>query len=120
MKMSGSSTSWNWAAFLFTGYWFIYRKMYGIGFAILGANLLFSFFGVINYLLSIGVSIFAGIMGNNLYMKYVDKELYYAKSLPEFQKLPVLSQRGGTNGGALAGAIGAMFILQFIILIVGR
>lgn len=31
MSRNGSNLSWNWAAFFFGPYWFLYRKMYGIG-----------------------------------------------------------------------------------------
>lgn len=31
MEKSGAKASWNWAAFLFSPYWFFYRKLYAVG-----------------------------------------------------------------------------------------
>ncbi|MCH5314725.1 MAG: DUF2628 domain-containing protein [Eubacterium sp.] len=41
---SGKKTSWNWGAFFFTGYYFMFRKMYKEGAMIIALNLAVSFF----------------------------------------------------------------------------
>lgn len=35
LEKTGKRVSWNWAAFLFTPYWFFYRKLYAVGSALL-------------------------------------------------------------------------------------
>jgi hypothetical protein len=41
----GFHASWNWAAFFFTGFWALYRKMYGWAFLWLGAFIVFGVLG---------------------------------------------------------------------------
>lgn len=74
METQNTKITWNWACFLFTGLWLIYRKMYnwfaafilfwiaeGFVLAALGN------FGIIDTLLNIAVSVLMGMYGNYLY-----------------------------------------------------
>lgn len=57
----------NWSAAFFTGWWFIYRKVYLIGILFL----------ILNYIPALGllVNIFAGFMGNKFYFDQMREDL---------------------------------------------
>jgi len=77
IQMSGDKVSWNWAAFLFTSYWLIYRKMYKL-FAIVAALEIFIIPAVAELVTPLGYLTFAtnillGLFGNYLYMNNIDQ-----------------------------------------------
>ena len=109
MKENNKKYSWNWAAFLFGGFWFIYRKMYlyGIG------------FGVISFVLeeltkvswvSWIVSILGGLFGNYIYLNHCNKKLADIVDLDYSDKQSELLKQGGVSIGAV--------ILTFLIIII--
>lgn len=67
-KASGSS-SFNWAAFLFQGWWFLYRKLY----------LLALIFWVASYIPGVGLvtAIIAGLIANKSYFEDAEKKLSF-------------------------------------------
>ena len=77
IQMSGDKVSWNWAAFFFTSYWLIYRKMYKL-FAIVAALEIFIIPAVAELITPLGYLTFAtnillGLFGNYLYMNNIDQ-----------------------------------------------
>ncbi|MBO5453505.1 MAG: DUF2628 domain-containing protein [Clostridia bacterium] len=112
MKSKGNKTSWNWCAFLFSGYWFAYRKMYGIATACLGLNFLFSIIPVIGGLLNLALFICVGIFGNSLYQQYVETELNTAKTTQAFNKLGYINLKGGVSTGAMWASIGIYCVVS--------
>ena len=77
MQMTGDKVSWNWAAFFFTSYWLIYRKMYK-PFAIVAALEIFLIPAAAELIEPIGaltfvLNILIGLFGNYLYMNHIDQ-----------------------------------------------
>jgi hypothetical protein len=65
MKSQNKKTTWNWAAFFFAPFWFMYRKMYGYGFAALGVAFLVSLINApFIAFLSLGGYIIIGLFAN--------------------------------------------------------
>lgn len=115
MTSSGSTASWNWASFFLSTYWCFYRKMYGLGWILLGINLVLKLLGGFGSVVSLAISITLGIKGNNIYMKYVYKEINAAKYMDDYDKQKRLQSKGGTNSGVpIAIAVGIFIIVYFI------
>lgn len=98
MKAQNKKTSWNWPAFLITPYWMIYRKMYAYGAAVLVASFVLSLLGAtVGFLLSLCGYIALGLLGNNIYMNFLEKKAAQAKTMNEPYKAQFLAQSGGVN-----------------------
>lgn len=98
LKLQNKKTSWNWAAFLVTPYWMIYRKMYGYGAGLLGVAFLLSLIGSgFLSLLSLAGYIILGIYGNNIYMKFLENKATQAKAMSEPYKTQFINTNSGTN-----------------------
>ena len=92
------TTSWNWASFFFNSWWFLYRKMYGIGFGIIAFTFIVtSMAPAISTILNIGVSLLSGLFGNILYLKQVQKQLQSVEGMEVDLKQRILLNRGGVN-----------------------
>lgn len=92
------STSWNWAAFFFNSWWFLYRKMYGYGFGIIVASMIISaVIPPLSLIFSIGIAILSGLYGNVVYLKHIQKELISLSSFEEDLKQRLIISRGGVN-----------------------
>lgn len=117
MQNQGKRTSWNWAAFLVSPYWFVYRKMYGWGAAILLLNLFVN--AVLGpgmaLLVYIGIWFAAGILGNSIYMGHLAGKAAQARGMTEPFKSQYLSTCGGVNSAAVWIALGAMLLLGFML-----
>lgn len=115
MKTQNRKASWNWCSFLFTPYWMIYRKMYGYGIAFLGGvffvNIIKSWF--LSFLLFI-LDIIFGILGNNIYMKYLEQKAEQMRTLTGQYKTYFAAKNGGTNTSAVVLAILCFSILLTI------
>lgn len=97
MRMSGKKASWNWSAFIFSGYWALYRKMYVAGFLMMAINYVISFIPVFGDLLSLVFWILVGAYGNRLYLEYVENNLANIRSLDSYEKEKAFKRKGGTN-----------------------
>lgn len=116
MRVKNQKTSWNWCSFLFTPYWFIYRKMYGYGAAVLGGLFILSMFrNPLAYFLLLAVYIAFGIYGNYVYMITLNKKADQLKSIPEQYKAQFISEKGGTNTAAVVlSAVGFLILVSLI------
>ena len=119
------STSWNWAAFFFSSWWFLYRKMYAIGFGIIIADIVIG--TVIPYLsliTSIVIAVISGLYGNIAYLKHIQKQLDSFINMDEDIKQRLILSKGGVNiiipvilaiitigMFLLIGALGAFFFM---------
>ena len=102
MKSQNKKTTWNWVAFFFTPYWFMYRKMYGYGFAALGVAFLVSLFNApIIAFLSLGGYITIGLFANYIYMQWVEKNANQAKTMNEPFRTQFIQKNSGVNSTAL-------------------
>lgn len=116
----------NWAAFLFSGLWLPFRKMYRATFIFFGFILGESIAEEILFVVILGqpevpvtvdrlgsiiISLICGTYGNKWYLSRIRSEIIELKSqgMPEDAYLQSLSRRGGTN---LAAAIGLVTILM--------
>ena len=113
MKSQNKKTSWNWVAFFFTPYWFMYRKMYGYGFAALGVAFLITLINApIFSFLSLGGYIVMGIFANYIYMQWLEKNANQAKTMNEPFRTQFLQKNGGVNSTALT-----LTIIGWVVLI---
>lgn len=98
LKSEGRSASWNWAAFLVTPYWMMYRKMYAYAAAVLAADIIIALIGsAFLSLLAFGGYIVFGILGNTIYMKYLESKATLAKAMREPYKSQFIASNGGVN-----------------------
>ena len=134
---SGLKASWNWSAFLFSGLWLLYRKIYLWFFAywILGASIVcLVIFNVadsskafdIVFYITLAFHLFCGIYGNSIYHKSVNKKIETAKLTLNDDKLleRTLSSEGGTSIGQTASFLSVLtlcvgFIAGAIVIGVG-
>jgi hypothetical protein len=110
--------SWNWPAFLFGGFWLLYRKMYLYFFILLLVGSL-SAIPVIGMFISLAIFIGLGLFGNYLYGKFTYEKLTKLKITANGDKETLRQlafQKGGTSVTAVIIA-GAIYILLIIMLI---
>lgn len=92
------STSWNWAAFFFSSWWFLYRKMYAIGFGIILVTIVIeSFIPYLSLIISIATSVISGLYGNIVYLKHIQKQLDSFRNMDEDIKQRLILSKGGVN-----------------------
>lgn len=117
MKSQGKSASWNWPAFLVTPYWMIYRKMYGLGAAILAADIIISLIGSgFLSLLAFGGYIALGIFGNSVYMRHLERKADQAKAMSELYRATFIAGNSGVNVTATVLTIIGRALLMGILL----
>ncbi|WP_457639226.1 DUF2628 domain-containing protein [Persephonella sp.] len=126
MASGGSKVSWNWAAFLLTGPWMGYRKMYFYAFIFLVLNLL-SYIPLLGLIVWLALWIGIGMLGNYLYGKYTYNKLLELKvKFPDEEafKMAVVKEGGTSVAGVFLVflmALGISFVaLGLIYLIVGE
>jgi len=114
MTLWSKKDSWNWAAFLFGPYWFIYRKMYEIGFAMLAAIFVFSLTPLVS-LFVLGGYIVAGIFANYIYMKELERKARKAEIMSEpFKSQYIFSNSGVNTNTTLITAIGYAVLVGIV------
>ena len=131
-------TSWNWSAFLFPGYWTLYRKMYGFGFIFVVIQLLSMMLSIccqfaepdevpemlafpyLTLCIGLPLSILCGALANWFYKKKVDKIIRSAENKAEPERSQYLRKHGGTNAAACiipalldAAYIAASFLISY-------
>ena len=112
MRTQGKMTSWNWAGFLITPFWMIYRKMYAYGAITLAVALVL---GLINTLLTLVGYVVCGIFANYLYMTHLDKLVRQARAMNEPYRSQFISSNAGVNKTAAIGAAVAWALLVLIL-----
>lgn len=90
MDPGGFHASWNWAAFFFTFWWFLYRKMY-MWAVICFLTMWLPYF---NLLIWIGW----GVMANGLYYRHANVKISEVKLLQGERYPMYLRDAGGVNG----------------------
>lgn len=113
MKEKNKPYSWNWPAFLFGGYWLIYRKMYALGIGVSIISILLNEFTKTSFPTWI-ISVIFGVFGNYLYLNYCNKKLATIVTLEAAEKQSQLLKQGGTSLKALILVIALIFIISFI------
>lgn len=110
MKTQNKKNNWNWAAFWITPYWFLYRKMYGLGFGILAGAFVLSLVPFLSFFL-LGGYITLGIFANYIYMNQLENKMQQAKYMNEAMKSQFLLKNSGTNT-----AVPVVTFIGFVIL----
>ena len=99
----GLKASWNWAAFFLVPIWALYRKMYGLFFALWGASTVATFISKLNAPLLLNLAVLAawaafGIYANSLYHHHLKKKIAVARSTVRAPNVLVsLGNKGGVN-----------------------
>lgn len=105
-RIEAFAPTWNWSAFLFGTWWFLYRKMYP------WALLAF----VLSCIPIVGFAawIATGIAGNYIYWRHVSAQIAKARTATPESELPAtLSQMGGVHAWVIWVGI-ALAILAFV------
>ena len=98
--------SWNWAAFLFSGPWALYRKMYGVFFTVVAAVALWELLAaglrfpvVLGYAFYIALWIIFGLFGTALYYRHTTNKIerISATSSSVDQAAAELQLKGGVH-----------------------
>ena len=97
IRMGNKKTSWNWCAFLFTAYWFAYRKMYGWAAGVILTNTVLIFIGGFASLFLIASFVLIGIFANYLYLQHIETALQQCQNLQEPFKTQEIKKKGGTS-----------------------
>jgi hypothetical protein len=129
-------TGFNWAAFLLSGLWLPYRKMYVPTLVLFGVILAEAvleevvFVGALHMpappaalgrLVGVAVAVVCGCFGNRWYLSHARKVITEVRfqGLPEEEHLRMLSKRGGTSLPAALGFfvafIGAVFAVRSVL-----
>lgn len=111
--------SWNWAAFFFGAFWFVYRKMYlyaivylGLGFLLTGVQIALGTSEILANVTSIVMGVAAAIWANRLYKLHIDKKVAETLAIAKGDDvIPALKAKGGTNIGGLIAAIILVFVV---------
>lgn len=116
MNSQGKKTTWNWAAFLITPYWMIYRKMYAYGAAALGVAFFLSLImNGIGSVIALGCYIAVGIYGNYIYMKFLENKIKQAHAMVEPHKTQFVANNSGVNTvAAILSAVGYAALIFII------
>lgn len=115
MRSLNKKTSWNWAAFLFAPYWCIYRKMYGIGVAVLGGTFIFSQLEILGSIAVIVGYLVFGLFANYLYMQRIQQFIHTEHSLQDPYKAQHIKKYSGTNTIAtVLTIIGYAFVIMLV------
>lgn len=108
MRDDDTVVTWNWSAFLFPSFWFVYRKMYKIGLGLFVFNQvlsivlrLFSVSSLYRSLISTSICIIFGFIGNSLYMHSVEKTIESLKDLQGEERNQLYLKRKGVNTRAV-------------------
>lgn len=113
MRRLNRATSWNWPAFFVSGFWCIYRKMYGLGVGVWVASIVLSFFGTIGSLFALIGQIIFAMFANNLYMKHIEKLVLAAHSMQEPYKNMLIQKKAGVNIPVIV-----IFIVIYILMVI--
>lgn len=110
------STSWNWAAFFFNSWWFLYRKMYAIGFGIIIVDLVIgTVMPYLSLITGIVISVISGLYGNIAYLNYTKKQLDSFTNMDEEIRQRLIISKGGVN--IAIPIILAIIVIGFLVLI---
>jgi hypothetical protein len=128
----GKISGFNFAAFLFSGLWMAYRKMYRYALIFFGVIIAFTlgviilFLGILGgnitppyiiYIFDIIIGVIVGIKGNQLYFSSAMREInrIHAQNLSQEDCMKLIVQKGGTNIWK-ALALTFLFFVVYIVL----
>ncbi|MBC8123615.1 MAG: DUF2628 domain-containing protein [Gemmatimonadaceae bacterium] len=108
-KLESGQLAWNWFAFFFGPFWFVYRKMYLYAFGLTSLSAISGItfdalkLPVLDIILNIGLLVAVGVWANSLYYNYSRGQIAAIEAkYPDSEREARLSRRGGTNPVAVA------------------
>lgn len=108
-RQLNKTTSWNWAAFLFPLWWFVYRKMYLYALCAWGVNVLIS--SMTSGAGGLAVRILAGVFGNYIYMYWLEEQMKQTKIMTPGEKMVFMQKKSGVNKGAVIALVALHVLL---------
>ena len=119
IKKKNSPFNFNIFAFFFSVYWCFYRKMFGwgcLGFLLTLIGLYSNFaYGIstVSAVISFFLSVFFGCFGNYCYLRYVEKSIAYAQTLPPERKKKYYKENGGNGTKMLLCILFVSLVISF-------
>ena len=115
MRNQDKKITWNWAAFFLAPYWSIYRKMYGVGAAVIGGTFLLSLFGIWGNVISFAGHIVFGLFANYIYMTRIQNLVIEEQSLQGENRMKFNRRNSGTNtAAAILTVVGFWLLVTYI------
>ena len=127
-KQKKSQNSWNWAAFLASGFWMAYRKMYLYSGIFIGALVLeqlceyaFGFPSKLSNGVNLGIAVTFGLQGNAWYKLHAEKKVREITAINRpGQVKNELARQGGTSIGAAIGFGVALLVIGVLVAVVAE
>ena len=127
MEVKKLKLAWSFPAFLFNGFWYIYRKMYKQGIALLLFVALLinsiTFFPEHRFLsVPVLALLFAasGFFGNGIYMRHIKKVARGALAAPANLRMDYINKYGSVDKKGLAIAVAVCAVLFAIFVLVAK
>lgn len=118
---TGDKKTWNWSAFFFNIYWFLYRKMYVQAVIIFFISIIATMIPYVGIIINLCMAIGIGMYANSIYLDNINKKLneiaIMGSDMGYETKESMIMKKGGTNI-AIPLVILGIYVL-FIIFIVG-
>ncbi len=121
---ANAASTWHWPGFLFGVIWIMYRRMYGIAapwfglmITLLVLEKLAGLPELVTLLISMGLSITAGVCGNGWYLSHCQRNMAEVRRLrgyDEPRRLRALAERGGTSVGSALAALGVALAMSVL------
>lgn len=119
LRAQGDLVSWNWPAFLAAPFWMIYRKMYVPGAALLAVDAIISLIGsIFLFVLAFVGNIALGILGNGIYLKYLEGKANQAKAMAQPYKTQFLIANSGVDSTSTIFTILGYAVFVIILIVV--
>ncbi len=116
LKMSKKYNSWNWAAFLLSPFWCLYRKMFVQGGVILAISFLLAVIGgPFSLVISFGMWAVVGVFANYFYMYDLEKRIAKGKYLTGPEKYNYVQKYGDVNA-TVPSVAAVVYVLLCVIL----
>ena len=112
MKQLNKKMTWNWPAFLIGPVWFMYRKMYHYGLALMAFSFVFD--SILPDVVEIAISVAIGIFANYIYMRHLENQALYMKSAADTARYRIAEEKGGTSGKAIGVYFAISVVLSLI------
>ena len=117
IKTTGNKVAWNWCAFLFTPAWFLYRKMFKMGIILMvAAFFLTNFIPLIGPLVNLGICIYYGRVGTNVYLGRTQTLALQGNQMNADEKAAFIKKKGGTSVLAIILSVVVFSVLLVLIL----
>jgi hypothetical protein len=118
LRESKKLVSWNWWAFLIGPAWFIYRKMYLLGAAMLMVDLWVTLFftnSFYYYMVTIIMDVLMGLFADSIYMNHIERLVEHSKGMSEDEKAEDIRRKGGSSFTIMLITLLAFQIIYFVL-----